>query len=136
MLILLLINGAYAQKQKDKIGSVGGYQMGYVDCVKQNNMYLFSYENQNDVHVNDYDDFSIKDEDFEWVYKTLIAGFEGKHKKEIHIPTTLNYVEVEYTKLFGKMLVRFTQSKKKDALGVSFSEWYSQKEIKKLFGKK
>jgi len=138
MLILLLINGVYAQKQKDKekIGSVGGYQMGHVDCVKQNNLYLISYENQNDVQVNDYDEFSIKAEDFEEVYKTLISGFEDKHKNEIHIPTTLNYVDVEYTKLFGKMSVRFTQSKKKGALGVSFSAWYSQKEIKKLFGKK
>lgn len=136
-LILLLINGMYAQNQKDKekIGSVGGYQMGHVDCVKQNNVFIISYENQNDVQVNDYDDFSIQAEDFEEVYKTLITGFEEKQKTEIHIPTTLNYVEVEYTKLLGKMSVRFTQSKKKGALGVSFSAWYSQKEIKKLFGK-
>ena len=136
VLILLLINGVYAQKQngKEKIGSVGGYDMGHVDCVKQDNLYLISYENQNDVQVNDYDDFSIKSEDFEEVYKTLITGFEEKQKTEIHIPTTLNYVEVEYTKLLGKMMVRFTQSNKKGALGVSFSAWYSQKEIKKLFG--
>lgn len=136
-LILLLINGMYAQNQKDKekIGSVGGYQMGHVDCVKQNNVFIISYENQNDVQVNDYDDFSIQAKDFEEVYKTLITGFEEKQKTEIHIPTTLNYVEVEYTKLLGKMSVRFTQSKKKGALGVSFSAWYSQKEIKKLFGK-
>lgn len=136
MLILLLINGVYAQKQKEKIGSVGGYQMGHVDCVKQNNLYIISYESQNDVQLNDEFDFSIKAEDFEEVYMTIVGGFEDKHKKEMHISTTLNYVEVEYLKLFGKMSMRFTQSKKKGALGVSFSAWYSQKEIKKLFGKK
>ena len=54
-MILFLINSVYAQKKKnkEKVGSVGGYQMGYVDCVKQNNLYLFSYESQNEVQVND-----------------------------------------------------------------------------------
>lgn len=138
ILISLLLNNVCAQKQhdKEKIGSVGGYEMGHVDCVKQNNLYVITYENQNDVQVNDYDDFSIMAEDFEDVYNTLIIGFNDKHKKEIHIPTVSNYVELDYTKFFGKILVRFTQSKKKGSLGVSFSAWYTQKEIMKLFGKK
>lgn len=138
LLIPLLLNDVYAQNkyEKEKIGSIGGYEMGHIDCVKQNNQYLITYENQNNVQVNDYDDFSIKTESFDEVYNTIIAGFEDKQKKEIHIPTVLNYVELDYAKFLGKMSVRFTQSKKKGGLGVSFSAWYSQKEIKKLFGMK
>ena len=138
LLIPMLLNNVYAQNEqvKEKIGSVGGYEMGHIDCIKQNNLYLISYENQNDVQVNDYDEFSIKLEDFEEVYNTLMAGFEDKHKKKINIPTIQNYVELDYSKFLGKISVRFTQSKKKGALGVSFSAWYSQKEIQKLFGKK
>jgi len=138
LMLPLLISDIYAQRKHDreKIGSVGGYEMGHIDCVKKNNLYLITYENQNDVRVNSYDDFSIKGENFEEVYNTIIAGFEDKHKKEIHIPTLINYVELDYSKFLGRMSVRFTQSKNKGALGVSFSAWYSQKEIKKLFGKK
>lgn len=138
MLVMLLINDVYAQNQhdKEKIGSAGGYEMGHIDCVKHNHLYVITYENQNDVQVNDYDNFSIKTEDFEGVYSTLLGGFEDKHKKEIHIPTASNYVELDYAKFLGKISVRFTQSKKKGSLGASFSAWYSQKEINKLFGKK
>ena len=137
LLVPMLINDVYAQNEhiKEKIGSVGGYQMGSIKCVEQNNVYLIKYENQNDVQVNDHDEFSIKSEDFEAVYNTIMAGFENKQKTEIHIPTVQNYVELDYSKLLGKMSVRFTQSKKKGALGVSFSAWYSQKQIMKLFGK-
>lgn len=138
LLITLFLNNVYAQKQndKEKIGSVGGYEMGHIKCVKQNNIFLITYENQNDVQVNDYADFSIKSENFDEVYNTILEGFKDKRKKEIHIPTVSDYVELDYTKFLGKMSVRFTQSKKKGSLGVSFSAWYSQKEIMKLFGKK
>ncbi len=137
LLLTLLLNNIYAQKHhnKEKIGSVGGYEMGHIECVKQNNIFLITYENQNDVQVNDYADFSIKSENFDKVYNTILEGFKDKHKKEIHIPTVSDYVVLDYTKFLGKMSVRFTQSKKKGALGVSYSAWYSQKEIMKLFGK-
>jgi len=136
LLIPLLINDVYAQNKqnKEEVGSVGGYEMGHIECVKQNDQYLITYENQNNVQVNDYADFSIKSENFTDVYGIILAGFEDKHKKEIHIPTVSNHVEVDYTKFLGKMSMRFTQSKKKGALGVSFSAWYSKKQIKKLFG--
>jgi len=136
LLIPFLMHDVYAQKKqnKEKIGSVGGYEMGHIECVKQNDLYLITYENQNDAQVNDYDDFSIKSENFDAVYETVLAGFENKHKEEIHIPTVSNYVELDYAKFLGKMSMRFTQSKKKGALGVSFSAWYSKKQIKKLFG--
>ena len=136
LLIPLLINDVYAQKKqnKEEVGSVGSYEMGHIECVKQNDQYLITYENQNDVQVNDYADFSIKSENFDAVYDTVLAGFEDKYKKKIHIPTVSNYVELDYTKFLGKMSVRFTQSKKKGALGVSFSAWYSKKQLKKLFG--
>ncbi len=138
LLITFLLNNIYAQKQhgKEKIGSVGGYEMGHIECVKQNNIYLITYENQNDVQVNDYSDFSIKPEDFEKVNNTISEGFKDKSKKEINIPTVSDYVVLDYTKFLGKMSVRFTQSKKKGSLGVSFSAWYSEREIKKLFGNK
>ena len=137
LLIPILINNVYAQNEevKEKIGSVGGYEMGHIDCVKHTNEYFITYENQNDVQVNDYDDFSIKAEDFEDVYETLMTGFMDKQKKEVHIPTVQNYVTLDYAKFLGKTSVRFTKSKKKGALGVSFSAWYSPKEINKLFGK-
>lgn len=138
LLTPLLINDTYGQNKhkKEKIGSVGGYEMGHIKCVKQNNQYLITYENQNNVQVNDYADFSIKSENFDDVYDTILDGFKDKHKKEIHIQTVSDYVELDYTKFLGKMSLRFTQSKKKGALGVSFSAWYSQKEIEKLFGNK
>jgi hypothetical protein len=138
LLIVLFANDVCAQnkQKKEKIGRVGGFEMGHVDCVKQNGVYTISYENQNDVQVNDYDKFSIKPEDFEDVYNTIMTGFENNQKTEITIPTLQNYVELDYTRFLGKMKVRFTQSKKKGALGVSFSTWYSQKDIQKLFGKK
>lgn len=138
LLLVLFVNGTYAQNKhkKEKIGSVGGFEMGHIDCVKENSVYTISYENQNEVQVNDYDNFSIKPEDFQKVYNSIMTGFENKQKTEISIPTVQNYVELDYTKFLGKMKVRFTQSKKKGALGVSFSAWYSPKEIKKLFGKK
>lgn len=138
IIITILFNNTYAQKQnnKEKIGSVGGYEMGHIECVKQNNVYLISYENQNDVQVNDYVEFSIKSEDFEDVYNTIIKGFENRKKTEISIPTVSDYVELDYTKFLGKMSVRFTKSKKKGSLGISYSAWYSEREIKKLFGNK
>lgn len=138
ILVLILMSDTYAQKHKskEKIGSVGAYQMGYAECIIQNNVYLFTYENQNEVQVNNYDEFSINLEDFEKVYEALMDGFKDKHKKKMHIPTTSKYVEMEYAKVFGIVQVRFTQSHKKGALGVSLSAYYSQKEIKKLFGKK
>ncbi|MFD1294973.1 hypothetical protein ACFQ5N_14105 [Lutibacter holmesii] len=137
LLIVVFLNNINAQNKskKEKIGSVGGYEMGYIDCIKKGNSYTISYENQNEVQVNGYSDFSIKLEEFENVYNTIITGFEKKQKSEISIPTVLNYVELDYTKFLGKMRVRFVQSKKKGALGVSFSAWYSLKQIKKLFGK-
>lgn len=138
LLIPFLINDIYAQNKpnKEKIGSVGGYQMGHVDCVMQNNLYVITYENQNDVRVNDYAHFSIKAEDFDDVYNTILEGFKTIPNDEIHIPTISGYVSLEYTKFLGKISMRFTQSKKKGALGISYSTWYSQKDMEKLFGKK
>lgn len=137
-LLGIFVNGVNAQNKhdKEKIGSVGGFEMGQIDCVKQNGVYTISFENQNDVRVNNYDNFSIKQVYFEEVYNTIITGFQNKQKTKISIPTIQNYVELDYTKFLGKMKVRFTQSKKKGALGASFSAWYSLKEIKKIFGKK
>jgi len=65
------------------MGSVGGYQKRHADGVKQNNLYIITYENQNGAQVKDKDDFSIKAEVFQSIYKSLIAGLDDKHKKEI-----------------------------------------------------
>jgi len=109
--------------------------MGHVKCEKENDLYKITFENQNEVQVNDYDDFSIKAKDFEEVFVSLMNGFEYKNKKEVLIPTETNYVKLDYTKFVGKMRVRITVLKKKNALGFSYWAWLTQKKAKKLFGK-
>lgn len=134
VLLAFLFSFSHAQN-KVKIGKTGAYNMGLVVCVKENGVYQFTFENQNEVQVNDHDDFSINADYFDELFEILMAGFENKPKKDVPISSIKDYVCLDYVKFLGKVRVRFNSSKKKNALGVSYSAWLTQKDIQKLFGK-
>lgn len=136
LLFTFSISFAQQKKEFEKIGKIGAYGMGLVYCEKEINTYTFTYEDQNEMRVNDYVSFSFEGKDiFEQLYDTIMVNLEIIPKGDIYITSQENYVRIDFAKFLGIKSFRFKQSKKKNGLGFSFSTWMTKKETKKLFGK-
>ncbi|PCE64079.1 hypothetical protein B7P33_12635 [Sediminicola luteus] len=135
---LLITSFTQAQKKKSLVGRVGGYEMGMVECHKTPEGYTFTYENDNEIAVNDYASFSIPNTEnsLEQLYKTIQKGLTENPKKDVRIETNSDFVWLEFTRFLGKTVYRFKQSTKEKALGHDYSAWITKKETERLFGKK
>src|SRR5690606_32136496 len=84
----------------------------------------------------EYKKFSFKDDGgaYDLLYSRLVSGFDELPEGRITLDLPDDVIFIEYTKSMGMTNVRFAQAvNKTDVFG--FSQWFTKKQIDKLFGK-
>ena len=96
----------------------------------------FTYVDVKFQTIDDYKNFSFKDEDnaFENLYKMITDGLANPPKEPIMLELPDSFIWLNFTKALGVSNVQIGHSVEKTGV-IGFSVWLTKKKVDKLFGK-
>lgn len=105
--------------------------------VKQDDVYTITFRDGNYTQIDDYKSFSFRDIDdsFEYLYETIIQGFDDKPKDPIMLELDEDIIGLKYIKSFGKASLRISLFPNKGTEEIGYYQYLNKKKVKKLFGK-
>ncbi len=120
------------------IGKIAPGGVKTMECfkVEGEETFRFDYQDQKYSRLNEWKSFEIKsNEDFETLYSYLLDGFKEIPKEPVTLMLggNLGILQLKFEKFLGNPVVRFMHSADNSITG--YTNLYTQKQVKKLFGK-
>lgn len=142
--ILFITSSAFAQISKvettkaEEIGKIAPMGQFIIDCQKRGDTYTFMYKDWKFQHLDEYKQFSFKDEDnaFENLYEMIMKGFEDMPEEDIMLEIPEGYLWLKFDKVMGVKQLSFGHSVDKSGSVIGYSRQLTKKNVEKLFGKK
>ncbi|PIE50613.1 MAG: hypothetical protein CSA38_02270 [Flavobacteriales bacterium] len=109
-----------------------------VTLYKNKNKYTFNYQDVNSSNLNTFRSFSFKDinKDFDNLYKMIANGFISMPEENIILELPHDIIELHFARNFGQKTVQFIHFVNKRKKFKAKSEYLTEKQINKIFGKK
>ncbi|MDO6813788.1 hypothetical protein [Tenacibaculum soleae] len=139
LLSLLLLTATISFSQIKRVKTAKPIKIGAagtVVCEKLNNTYIFTFQDINYTHIDEYKSFQFDDIDnaFDNFYDILMEGFKNLPEEDIELKLPNKIVTLKYMKTFGVTNLTIITS---DDNGISGrSEFITKRRAMKIFGKK
>ena len=139
---LALITTVSAQAQMKVVESAPVEEIGkhrvlgstFAEITKQGDTYTFMYKDNKFTHITDFKSFTMNEESFEGLYKTIMDNWKNPPKEDMMLEFEDGYVWLKFTRLFGIGNVEIAHTETGDVIG--FSVPLTKKQTQKLFGKR
>lgn len=140
LLFLFLVSNLVFSQIKDisnqtvKCETVGGTNFTTIE--KCDNNVIVKYEDLKFQKISAYKSFTFQNTDnaLDYLYKKLSEGFTNFNIQPSTLELPNDVLKIEYVKNLGIISVRFYHTDSAGVIGLS--QWFTKKQIDKLFGKK
>lgn len=124
--------------KEESIGKIAPGGVKTMECFKieGEETFRFDYQDQKYTRLNEWKSFEVKsNEDFETLYNYLLEGFKEIPKEPVTLMLggNLGILQLTFEKFLGNPIVRFSHVSDNSISG--YTNRYTEKQVKKLFGK-
>lgn len=120
---------------KELIGKIAPIGQLHISIEKQGDQYLFTYSDAKFQRINDYKSFRVNEDDYDKLYDRIQEGFEEMPKEPIQLQINDQNIFLEFTKSMWVKNFRFAQSLDDYGDATGITQWLTQKNVDKIFGK-